>query len=131
MGISRVIVSASQANPATVITSTTETAAITSGLVASPVDADSFLIICTVCVLTGTGQSTVNLNLRRGSGVAGTIVGTVFQWIGTATQTPSLTGMWFDSPGVIDRLQWTLTVTQAGGAGNGLINSCGIAVFAL
>lgn len=110
------------------INGTTETAAVASPALTSSVPHPAGLLIQGfVNVTPGTGQTTVQLTVRQGSGTGGPVV-TTGQPIAVAAGSPIDLPFYTVDGAPAQGAQYTVTVTQAGGAGNGAINAALITV---
>ena len=120
--------SASSALASTVITGTTETAVVTSPAITEQIPhAGGLLVQGFVNITPGTGQTSVQLTVRQGSGTGGAVVitgQTATVAAGNAIDLPFYVIDGSPPPGN----QYTVTVTQAGGAGSGAINAALITV---
>lgn len=105
------------------LTTTTEGSAVTSGGISTS-PGQTVRVLGTAIITTGTGTTTVTLRIRRGSGIAGTNVGTPTAATVTAGNTVTLTFGGEDSPGEVAGQQYSLTAQQAGATANGTVASC-------
>lgn len=112
----------------TTVNGTTETAAVTSAALTSNVPHPAGLLVQGfVNVTPGTGQTTVQLTVRQGSGTGGQVV-TTGQPIAVAAGSPIDLPFYTMDGSPAQGAQYTVTVTQAGGAGNGTLNAALITV---
>lgn len=112
----------------TSITATTETAAVTSPAITEQIPhAGGLLVQGFVNVTPGTGQTTVQLTVRQGPGASGTVV-TTGQPVTVIAGSPSDLPFYVIDGAPAAGNQYTVTATQAGGAGNGTINAALITV---
>lgn len=111
------------------VVTTAETAAITSDPVSTSVGAEEITVSGIINITTGASTTQVVVRVRRGVGVAGTVVGeTEPQNIGAA-----VSGNIFyevtDTPGEVAGQQYTATAVQTAATGNGTINNAAITVM--
>jgi hypothetical protein len=113
------------------LTTTTETGIITSDLVRPNFATSRVLVIAWGQLTLGTGTTGVTPRIRRGSTTSGTL-------IGEANSEPIKTAAGSTEPffliaseqiGVVDGVQYTLTLTQAGASANGTALQAGIVVL--
>jgi hypothetical protein len=101
--------------------SAAEFAVVTTPPFSPPVDNGIVYLHWFMKFLTGATTTALVVQLRRGSGVAGTVVNlssAAFS-IGAAAN-GILSASYFDSPGVVAGLQYTLTCQQTGASGAGV-----------
>lgn len=110
------------------VVGTAETAAVTSTALTSNVPHPAGLLVQGfVNVTPGTGITTVQLTVRQGSGAGGTVV-TTGQPIAVIAGSPIDLPFYVLDGSPAQGAQYTVTVTQAGGAGTGTINAALITV---
>lgn len=110
------------------VTGTTETAAATSPFITDAVPHPGGLLVTgTVNITPGTGQTSVTLTIRQGAGTGGTVI-QAGQAIAVTAGNPSDLPIYVIDGSPVAGGQYTVTVTQAGGAGNGTVNSALITV---
>ena len=119
--------SASLAN--TVVSGVTETAAVTSPAITEALPhAGGLLVQGFVNLTPGTGMTTAQLTVRQGSGITGLVVVQQQPVTVVAGAPIDMPFYGIDGAPVSGSNQYTVTVTQAGGAGNGTLNQALITV---
>lgn len=99
--------------------STAETAIVTTPTLSPPLDNAAVLIQWYWQGVWGTGTTAVNVNLRRGSGTAGTLINNGGGITVTAGNQFIISGCYVDTPGAVAGMQYTLTLTGQGTTGAG------------
>jgi len=110
------------------LTTTSETSAVTAPGITTT-GAQTIRVWGTAIITTGAATTTVELRIRRGSGTAGTSIGTPTAVTVTATNTVSVTFAAEDAPGEVAGQQYSLTVQQASATGNGTVAACELSVM--
>jgi hypothetical protein len=110
------------------VTSTTETVLVTSNNtpLGLPGGTETY-IICTGDLTPGTGQTSMILRIRRGSGIGGAAPYTSDSIVIVAANNIGFSVSAFDASPV--NLQYSVTVQQAGGAGNSTVNQAQVLVL--
>ena len=115
------------------MTTTAETIAITSGVMAQERPIANYLIKAWAQVTTGTNITTMLSKIRRGTTTSGTQVNeSNVITVGAAAGSNEVFTAWaFDSQSDVSQVQYSFTLTQAGADGNGTILQSGIEVTQL
>lgn len=110
----------------TPVVTTAETAAVVSDPVSTGSGAEEITINGAVSITTGTGTTAVTLRCRRGSGVAGAVVGETEPVTIGAAASANIPYSFSDTPGEVAGQLYTLTVQQTAASANGTINNASI-----
>ena len=115
------------------MTTTAETIAITSNLMAQERPITNYLIKAWAQVTTGTNITTMLSKIRRGTTTSGTQVNesNVVTGGAAAGSNEVFTAWAFDTQSDVSQVQYSFTLTQAGADGNGTILQSGIEVTQL
>jgi len=124
------VVTASATCPAAgvTLTTTTETALVTTPGIAT-LGARTISIQSVAQITSGTAATAITLRVRRGSGTGGTSVGTPAALTVTAGNTAVLAYGFDDTPGESAGLQYTVTAQQTAATANGTAVSCELTVL--
>lgn len=115
------------------VTTTTEAVAVSSGTVKMPSDSGTILVIAWGQLTTGAGTTAVTPRIRRGTTTSGTLVGEAL-----AEEVKAAAGS--DEPffiaisedrSIVESVEYSLTLEQAGATGNGTILQAAILVLVL
>lgn len=98
-----------------------ETAAIVTNPVSSSLDGDQIAIAGSLNILTGASVTGIVIRIRRGNGVAGTVVGDTPPYTIGAAASVEIPFNATDSPGPVAGQQYTVTVVQTAGSTNGTV----------
>lgn len=109
---------ASAAGNQTIVT-TTELAVVTVTGVNTPQGGGRVILEGELQIAIGTTTSSVTLNIRRGTGITGTIIATTSQGVPTAGSTFTIPIQGVDNLGEAAGQSYTLTVTQTAATANG------------
>jgi len=110
------------------VVTTAETAAVTSDPVSPTSDNAEFTISGVINITAGTGTTEVVVRVRRGSTVAGALVGETDPHTLAAGAKANIPFEVADTPGAVASQQYTASVVQTGASGNGTINNSAITV---
>lgn len=132
MGVRLATNATSLASAVTLVT-TAETLALTSPGINLLVDNAQLLIFWSLDVSVGASTTTVQVRIRRGSTLTGTVITLAQPWVQavTAGTTGIFSGVYIDTPGIVAEQQYTLSVVQAAASANGTINDACLAVLCL
>jgi hypothetical protein len=99
----------------------TEFAVVTTPPFSPPVDNGFVYLHWFMKFLTGTGTTALVVQIRRGAGVTGTVVNLTSAAFTIAAATNGiLSGCYFDAPGVVAGVQYTLTCQQTAASAAGV-----------
>lgn len=108
----------------TALPSNTEAAIQISPAMSVTQDGDPIAVTGTANITTGTGTTAVTVRCRRGTGVAGALVGVSIVHPQAASTQDEISFDFTDSPGAVAGQTYSITVQQTAGTGAGTFNSC-------
>lgn len=115
-----------QVAAAVAITTTTEKVAATTTPISTDGTNQTVNIDASGEVTTGTGTTSIQIRVRRGTGITGTQVGTTQNITTTAGSLYPFSVQQGDTPGEVAAQQYVVTVQQVGASANGTIDQAAI-----
>ena len=111
----------------------TETVICTTPPLTLPLDFAMVMLFWEWSMTSGTATTSIIMRLRRGTTVSGTLVNTNNYTISTPTAGNAylLTGCFFDTPGAVGPIQYSLTTQQNAATGAGTNLEVALMAFAL
>lgn len=93
--------------------SAAETLCLTTPGISEPIDNGQVIILWTASITPGTSTTSLVFRLRRGALVTSPLVNlTTFSFTTVAANLTTVSGWYFDSPGIVAGQQYSLTVVQ-------------------
>jgi hypothetical protein len=112
----------------TPVVTTAETAAVVSDPLTGSTDGAKYTISGVINITAGTATTAVVIRVRRGNGVAGTLVGETEPHTLAAGAQANIPYGVTDFPGAVGSQQYTASVVQTAATGNGAINNAYITI---
>lgn len=94
-------------------------------------DFAQIMLVWYIAAQAGNTTTTYTARLRRGTTAGGTLVNVATAIPCTGNAIFEASGAYVDTPGAVSAQQYSLTITNAGGSGNGLVNDVSLLAFAL
>ena len=115
---------------ATIVT-TAETVICVTPPLNIPFDNTPILLVFFCAISTGTGTTSAQVRLRRGTTVAGPPLNVLFGALAAGVANITQGGGYFDVPGLVAGQQYCMTFTQTGASANGTVFDVSMLAFAL
>jgi len=127
MSLPRSIDRSDLAGATVTLTTTSETAVLTSPMLQTPKDTSFVVMLASIAFTTGASTTGVTLRFRQGAGVSGAQIGQSYVVNNVGAAQASSAGIMATAQlQSTDYVQWTLTAQQTAATGNGTVSAATI-----